>query len=488
MTRDEKIDYLKALKLRRRRNARKQLIEFIEYINEDYSTQWFHEVICYYIDKLLSREIKKLMVFVPPQHGKSEISSRMFPAYALGKNPKERIIMLSYNATKAGEFVVDASRIMKREQYAEVFPKTKIKGKDNTEIFEVNDGTGIYKGAGIDGGITGTAASIGIIDDPFKGRNDANSKTIRDRVWKCYQDDFLTRLDNNGVQLMLFTRWHEDDIAGRILNPKSEYYDAEEAAQWVVIALPALKELTPPLPCAIDVDDPRFIGEALWEAKHSRAKYELRKKINPIGFNALDQQRPSAEGGNMLKEEYFVIKKLSELPFNPLTLAPDFWIDGAFTEDTKNDPSALMACYFFQGNLYIMNSHGVRKALYEFLKYFKPWTQAQGKKAGSNVFIEPKASGKDMKSMLSKFEFGNFNAREIPNKPVSLGKYNRAENAIPFLASGKVILVEGGWNKEFITECGDFPNGTHDDQVDNLCYAVWWYFIRPEAGGVTVDN
>lgn len=479
----------KAIREKKIREARDSLSAFIKYTYPEYCAQWFHELICYYIEKLLNREIKKLMIFVPPQHGKTEISSRRFPAYALGKNPKEKIMVASYNTTKAGEFVVDTSRIVKTPAYAEIFPKTLIKGKDSQDKFEINEGEGFYKGGGIDGGFTGSSATIGIIDDPFKGRNEANSKTQRDRVWKFYQDDFLTRLDNNGVQLLLFTRWHEDDIAGRILNPKSEYYDAQEASEWTVIALPALKEAIKPLTCALDVDDPREIGEALWEDKHSREKYEKRKRINPTGFNSLDQQRPSAEGGNKIKEEYFVIKNESELPFDINSIVPNFVIDGAFTEKTKNDESAIVTYYKHKGKLYILNAVGVRKELYEFLAFFKKFARENGRRASSTVWIEPKASGKDMKSMLSKFEFGMFNVREIPNEPVRDGKWNRVENSEAFLAAERVVLVKGGWNKAFIEQCGEFPNGTHDDLVDALCYAIWLTLIKAEAtGGVEIEN
>ena len=147
------------------------------------------------------------------------------------------------------------------------------------------EGTGgSIKTVGMIGGITGNKLDVGVIDDPFKNRMEANSKTIRDRVWGEYQDSFLTRLHNDSRQLLLFTRWHEDDLAGRILDPSNPHYDEKEAAEWTVIALPALKEATPPLDCAIKVKDPRQIGEALWEERHSREKYEKRKRINPVGF------------------------------------------------------------------------------------------------------------------------------------------------------------------------------------------------------------
>ena len=473
----EELEILEELELV---EGREELLGFITYTQPGYTVKWYHEFICSYIDMLLRREIKKLMIFLPPQHGKTEISSRKTPAFALGRNPNEKVILLSYNLTKASEFCTDCNRIMKSEEYAKLFPDTEILGRDKTDFFEVNNGTGFYKSAGIGSGITGTTGSIGIIDDPFKGRVEANSKLIRDSVWKTYQDDFLTRLNNDSVQLMLFTRWHEDDIAGRILDPKNEHYDEEEASEWTVIAIPALKEETKPIPCALDSPDPREIDEALWPEKHSAEKYIKRRRINPTGFSSLDQQRPSAEEGNKIRKEWWIIKNESELPFNLNSITPDYFVDGAFTEQTQNDETGLATVYFHQqtGILYILNCHGVRKELYEFLKYFKPYARTNWYKPQSSVFIELKASGHPIKSMLSKVDYGGFNARPIPSKYVSLGKYNRVENSEPFIASGKVVLLKGSWNKEFIDQCGSFPNGTHDDMVDVACYAIHQYMIK----------
>lgn len=471
--------------------ARKNLSNFIKYTYKDYDAQWFHVKICEYLDKLHKGEIKKLMIFVPPQHGKSEISSRRFPAYVLGQNPDTKIGVCSYSATMAEGFNRAMQMIIDEPKYNALFPDTKLNASRvsngtttgyirNTEMFEVVGHRGFVKTVGVGGSLTGTPLDLGIIDDPFKDRIEANSKTYRDRVWGWYQDVFCTRLHNDSKQLMLFTRWHEDDLAGRILDPKNPHYDAQEASEWTVIALPALKEELPPISCALDIGDPREIDEALWESKHSAEKYYKRRRINPTGFMSLDQQRPSAVGGNKLKEEFFTIMKEAELPFDLNSIKADFFVDGAYTEKVKNDPTGLMSCYFNKKDrkLYVLNAHGIRKELAGFLEYFKQYAGLNSWKPSSTVFIEPKASGKDMKSMLRKVEYGAFNVTEIPDDAVKLGKWNRAELAEPILLSSRIVLVEGGWNKAFLTELGEFPNGTHDDLVDVLTYAIWWYFIR----------
>lgn len=464
-----------------RRRSKKKFRSFVNYTKKDYDTQWFHSIVCSYLDKLAKREIKKLMIFMPPQHGKSELSSRRFPAYLLGKNPTEKLILGSYNQTKASEFVTECKRIMQSPSYQYIFD-SQIKGADRAEYFEVQH-EGYLKGVGMDSGVTGNTADGFIIDDPFKGRNEANSQGVRDKIWRTYSDDFQTRIHNNSFLLMLFTRWHHDDIAGRILNPDSEYYDEQEAKEWTVLVFQALKEHKLPDIANVNYYDPRDIGEALWEDRHSRKRLETRKRVNPTGFTSLDQQRPTAEEGEKILKEWFQKIKRKELPFNPNLVKVDFFVDGAYTEKSKNDETGLLACHFNKATrrLYIFNCIGVRKTLTNFLKFFPTYADSNYNKNNSLVYIEPKASGKSILSMIETEEHGNFNAKEITYEHVQRGKWNRVEDCEPYLSSGRVYLVEGGWNKEFVSQCTSFPNAALDDMVDVLCYAILHYFEKSQS-------
>lgn len=476
--------------------GRETLQGFTAFTNADYDFTWFHKCICSYLDKLERGEIKKLMIFVPPQHGKSELSSRRFPAFVLGRNPRAKIGLASFSADLSNSFNRDVQNIIDDENYRKLFHNVYLNGKGiegdelrNVNFFETVGYRGFLKTVGVRGSLTGTPLDFGIIDDPFKDRAEANSGTIRDKVWQWYQDVFLTRLHNDSRQLLLFTRWHEDDIAGRILNPKSKYYNEEEAKEWTVLALPALKEATKPIPQAEDINDPREIDEALWEARHSAVRIKRTRNQNPSGFNSLYQQRPTAQDGNKIKRDWFKIRDVDELPFNIDNIAPDYFIDGAYTEKTKNDETGLGAFYFNKadGNLYVLNVIGIRKELYEFLTFFKPYVRSNYYKPNSSVYIELKASGYPLKSMISKIEYGGFNARGVNNKVVALGKYNRVENSEPFLASGRVILVKGAWNNAFIEQCIAFPNDVNDDMLDVLTFAIHKYFIKKGANGVSYE-
>ena len=171
--------------------ARENLQAFTAYTKKDYTFIWFHKLICKYLTMLERGDIKKLMIFVPPQHGKSELSSRRFPAFCLGRNPKVKVAIGSYSADLANTFNRDVQNIIDSPEYKKVFPKTKLKGsggkkggeRRNNSFFEVLGAKGSLKTVGIKGGLTGHRVDIGIIDDPFSGRQEANSRAARERVW-----------------------------------------------------------------------------------------------------------------------------------------------------------------------------------------------------------------------------------------------------------------------------------------------------------------
>ena len=416
----------------------------------------------------------KLMIFLGPQHGKSDISSRRFPSYVLGKNPDTKIALASYAASLSSSFCMDCQTIMETKEYAEVFPDSMIytpgrgtqQAKRKADYFEILENSGYYKSVGVGGGLTGFTVDLGIIDDPLKDRKEARSETVRENLWSWYNDVFCTRLHNDSKQLMLFTRWHEDDLAGRVL--------AAEGDEWEVIAIPTLKEAEKPIPQAIDMpEDPREVDDALWPERHSAERIRKIRETNPATFNSLHQQRPSAAEGDTIKKAWFGI----ENNFNgSRDYKIDILIDGAYTKNTKNDPTAIMTVAHNKDHAIILNSTTVHLELYELLDYIEEYIETQPfEKRTGRVYIEPKASGLSLKSMLNK---KGYNCIEINSKLVKMGKIDRAEDAAPSIHAGKILLLKGAWNAQFLDEVAAFPNGKHDDQLDNLCYAVLMYFVK----------
>ena len=142
--------------------------------------QWFHKCVCAYLDALYKGDIKKLMIFLPPQHGKSELSSRRFPAYLLGKDPDLKLALTSYSQDLASRFNSDIQKVMKDPAYIKLFPNTVLSTEVcNSKVFEIEGNRGLLKTVGVGGGLTGNPVDIGIIDDPFKDRLEANSPTYQ---------------------------------------------------------------------------------------------------------------------------------------------------------------------------------------------------------------------------------------------------------------------------------------------------------------------
>jgi len=235
------------------------------------------------------------MIFTHPRAGKSEIGSRMFPAYAFGRNPDIQIIGTSYAAALATRMNRDVQRIITSPEYQELFPDTMLSAKNvrttaqssylrNNEIFEIVNHRGTYMCAGVEGPITGMGYDIGIIDDPIKDRAQAESPTYRDRAWDWFVSTFYSRSEKNARMLVILTRWHSDDLAGRLLKKADEDIETE---QWTVINLPAVAEA--PIPPY----DPRKPGEALWPWKYDeRALKRKEAMVGPYEWEAMWQQRP----------------------------------------------------------------------------------------------------------------------------------------------------------------------------------------------------
>lgn len=292
LTDSELLELEELLKFEDQEKARECLIDFTQWTFSNYEVSDHHRRYANALDKFARGEIKNLMVFMPPQHGKSELCSRRLPAKLLGDNPELRIALASYNHSFASKFNRDVQRIIDSAEYKNVYLDTRLTAKGfktegtwlrNSEEFEVINHRGSFITVGVGGGLTGRPVDIGIIDDPYKDASDAWSPTVRQNVQDWYDTVFKTRLHNDSQQLITLTRWHQDDLAGAILKREPE--------NWSVVIFPAIK-IGPPTE-----EDPREEGTALWESKHSLERLLAIKKQNPHVFTSLYQQNPKpAEG------------------------------------------------------------------------------------------------------------------------------------------------------------------------------------------------
>ncbi len=453
------------------RRVNKDFPKFLEYINRNYSMQWFHDVIARKCQAVAEGKIKRLMVFVPPQHGKSEITSRMLPAWILGREPQKKIIIASYSATLAHTFSRDAKRAMQTSEYVRAFGYL-VGGKGFTnasDMFETTRG-GFIKAVGVGGSLTGTPADIAIIDDPVKDALEAYSGTYRERVWEWYLNVLETRLHNNSSVILIMTRWHEDDLAGRLLKA--------EPGMWDVISLPAIKEGHP------SEIDSRQDGEALWEAKHSIEKLRRTQLLSPRTFAALLQQRPSIDGGNIVKAEWFRSISFTEFERMKENAPIVFFADTAYTSKRDNDPTGIIATCKIGGTLYIVHGH---KVLYEFpqlCRWLPDYVVDNGYTAASTIRIEPKANGLSVIQQIRELTDLNVMQTAAPSE----SKDTRLHVASAAIEAGKVCMVDGSWNNDFITEVCGFPAQPHDEYVDVLCYAIDYHITKAGVTGAQLTG
>lgn len=450
------------------RLARKNLTAFLNYVMPDYSMQWFHKHIAHQCQLLIDGNLptQGLMVFISPQHGKTEIVSRKLPAWALGRNPALKIVGCSYSADLAQQFSRAVQRTIESDEYKSIFPDTQLPSggrgyQRNVDYFDIVGG-GFYKAVGVGGSLTGTPADLGIIDDPVKDAMEAYSKTYRDRVWNWYTDVFLTRLHNRSKQLLIMTRWHEDDLAGRLLD--------REPDKWTVVSIPAI--------CEVEGDggiSDRHIGDALWPERHSLERLRDVEQRSPRTFAALYQQRPTVEGGNIVKREWF--KTITPSDFARIRKDEPivFFIDTAYTDKTDNDPSGIVATCKIGGEMYITHAEKVNMKFPDLLRWLPAYARSHGYGRGSSIRIEPKANGLSVIDQLK--ESTGLNVMATPSPRDS--KETRLNAASPNVEGGRVVLVGGAWNEEFIDEVCGFPSKPHDEYVDVLCYASDYHLDNP---------
>lgn len=455
--------------------ARKSLLDFTIWTKPDYRPQWFHRHLAHLCDEFAAGRITRLMVLMPPQHGKSELTSRRLPAYLFGLDPGLRIMALSYNDPHAKRFNRQVQRIIDSEAYHKVFPDARLNSSNvvtaaygqflrNASEFEIAGHEGHYLSAGVGSGITGNPADIILVDDPIKSRKEADSKVYREALWNWWLDDVGSRIRERTQIMITVTPWHHDDLVGRIMA------DPIEASKWVVIRYPAIKEDD------TNPDDPRAIGEALWpEEKSAKSLLEIKRRT-PRTYNSLYQCQPTNPDGNMFKRAWFRILRPSELITKmqyASRVSPRLFVaDTAYTSDSQNDPNGVMTFIIMDEELYIINYTGRRLELPDFVKFFANYlSNHKYQPKRSKVWVEPKATGKSVVATMKRIRLDGrlINIREdfFPDTD----KEVRAAGILDMCEAGRVNLVAGPWVDAWLESVCGFPVRKHDEEVDCLIMA-----------------
>jgi predicted phage terminase large subunit-like protein len=395
----------------------------------------------------------------------SEIISRRLPAFIFGNNPDAKVISCSYSADLAGMINRDVQRIIDLPEYKRLFPKTRLNSENvrtqsgsylrNSDLFEIVGYRGQYRSAGVGGGVTGMGCHYLLIDDPIKNQEEADSPTMRQKVWDWYTTTAYTRLEKNGKVCLVMTRWHQDDLAGRLLSVAESDHTAD---QWVVLNLPAICE-NPKHP-----DDQREVGDPLWPNKYDLKRLEaIRSSIGQRAWSALFQQRPSVAGGNIFKSQAWQYwRKLPE-KFDAICQSWDL----AFKNKVTSDFVAGHIWAKCGADFYLVDRICKRLSFTESCEAIKnmtaKWPQVRRK------LVEAKANGDAVVDHLK---------HQVPGlilvEPHG-GKTARANAIAPYQESGNLYLPApdlAPWVNQFIDVCENFPNVDHDDDVDAMSQAI----------------
>lgn len=416
-----------------RRAARSGLIAFTEYRQPRYRPAPHHHLIARRLEAVERGEIQRLAIFMPPRHGKSELASRSFPAWFLGRNPNKEVISASYNSDLAGDFGRDVREIVRDPAFRNVFPGVKLRQDSQAADRWQTEQGGAYRAAGVGTAMTGRGADLLIIDDPFKDRMEADSELQRQRVWDWYASTAYTRLMPGGRIVLIQTRWHDDDLAGRILSGSDD---------WEVLALPA-----------IDSN-----GQALWAEQYDlEVLNRIKSTIGPREWSALYQQQPQAEEGTFFKRDWF--KRWTDLPTLRIYGTSDYAVSegkGDYTVLRIWGVSASGAIYLLAGWRGQATSDVWIERQCELIRKWRPlcWF---GEAGVIQKAIEP--------MLLARMRATATRCR-LEWLPSIADKPTRARGIQSRAAMGEVWLPEGAEGDLVLEELTRFPAGKHDDEVD----------------------
>ena len=412
-----------------------------------------HRLILDAMDRTSKTTHGRLMIFCPPGSAKSTYASIVFPANYLGATPGKRVILASYGDTLAVKMGRRTRGIIKQSRYASIHGATLSPESRAADNFTLTNGSE-YMACGILGGVTGNRANGIIIDDPIKGREQANSETIRDKTHAAYQDDLLTRLIPGGWVVIIQTRWHEDDLSGRILpdgwNGQSGRMLCKDGNEWEILCLQA--------ECEVD-DDPlgRTRGEYLWPEWFTKQHWD-QFKINPRTWNALFQQRPTPLDGDLFKPD--MIQTIDALPAGRIRWARGW--DFAATEGDGDFTAGFKLGSHEDGRWIIADLKHGQWGVNTRDDIIRNTAQADDRKCYQDVPQDPGAAGKSQIVAMGKLMVGypmRFSV-ESGDKEV------RAEAFATQVNIGNVYMLRADWNRTMCEELRAFPSGKHDDIVD----------------------
>lgn len=444
----------------RREMARRSFAEYLPYVqgkswNRTRMSNYLATEVQNFIGEYTGHAYDLLVIETPPQHGKSTTLTESLPSWYLGRNPRDRVILVSYNDDTAERFARRNKE--KLTNFGEKLFGVTIGKINRATEYELDNGVGRLISRGIMAGVTGNPAELMVIDDPIKNRVEADSPSYREKLWDEWQNSMKSRLQAGAKVILIMTPWHEDDLAARVLanEPNSR-----------LIRLPV--EAEPGDPLGREPGDPLCpeIGKDSNWLHDFKESYINDPEGGSRAWAALYQCTPRVEGGNMVKREWWKTYDPEKIKaFGSSVIS----VDATF-KDGKNNDYVAITVWGKLGNdyylRYVLNRHlnfpGTIDALRSVRKLY-PDARA--------VLIEDKANGSAIIQTLQKEMFC------IPVNPRG-GKEARVNAVSPAIESGHVFVPEhAAWKEEYLDQWSRFPAGAHDDMVDSSSQALS-YMLR----------
>jgi predicted phage terminase large subunit-like protein len=412
-----------------------------------------------WLDRLQQVEdggIRRLMGLMPPGSAKSTYTSILFPVHVMGRFAGRQVLIASYGALLPRKFGRRARSIIRQETYRGIFNTALSKESAAADQFALTNGSE-YMGAGILAGITGNRADGVVWDDLIKGRDQADSRLIRDKTWDAYIDDLLTRKKPGAWEIGITTRWHEDDIAGRILpegySGESGLIDCRDGNQWHVVCIPAEAERP---------DDVlgRAVGERIWPEFFGPDHFTTFKR-HPRTWAALYQQRPAPEEGDYFKADWLHVTE--RIPPNLRTYgASDYAVTSGGGDYTVHVVVGLDP----EGRMYLVDlwrkqapSNEWVEAFCDLVLRWRPigWAEEPGQiKSGVGPFLERRM--RERSAFVARTPFAARGDKGVRAQSI------RGRMAL----DGLYVPAGAPWLADFRSELLAFPAGRHDDQVDAI--------------------
>ena len=479
--------------LAQRELARRRLLHFTRATFPGYQPGWVHDDICRRLERfsqqVADRKSPRLMLLVPPRHGKSELASIRFPAWHLGHHPEHEIINVGYNTELPMKFSRKVREIFRDPQYAALFPHAKLDpDSQSVEAWNTTKGGG-FTAAGVGGGITGKGAHILIVDDPIKNQEEADSISTRDKLWDWYQSTAYTRLAPGGGVLVIETWWNDDDLAGRLQEAMRK---EAEADQFEIIRYPALSEhweyrhrQTWEI---VRTDEPLSDEEAelqdlellrpkdfcLHEDRYpTEALKRIRANLQPRIWSALYQQNPVPDEGLYFRKEFFRYQRA--LPATANLSIFTAW-DFAIGEKQQNDWTVGATILQDETDtLYVLEIFRMKGDSFQIVEAILDTAQRWGSLPTVDYLIGAE-DGQIWRSIEPLLKRRMSERRQYPAYEVLRPMTDKMARARPLqgrMQQGRVVFPEEApWLPQAEQELLRFPGGAHDDVVDALAWAV----------------